>query len=186
MLSMRGCTSCSLGVTVAADALETELETIYARQWRLLVEVAFKVLGCRSLAEDVVQEAFLKLWESRAVQNIQCPVRYLFRVVRNQAIDRLRRLILENRYHVDEESLGEQAAATPSPERATLGQCEWSALLEALDELPERARTAFAMTQLEGYSQREVAARLGASPTAVHFLIRDALGHCRDRLKPDD
>ncbi|WP_460427448.1 hypothetical protein [Azotobacter armeniacus] len=54
-----------------ADTLETELEVIYTRQWRLLVEVTFKVLGCRSLAGDVIQGAFLKLWESRAV----CPVR---------------------------------------------------------------------------------------------------------------
>lgn len=165
---------------------KTELEIIHTRQWRLLVEVAFKVLGCRFLAEDVVQEAFLKLWMSHDVQDIQCPICYLFRMVRNQSIDRLRRLILESRYHVDEEQLGEQAAITPSPERATLGQYEWAALLNALDELPERARTAFTMTQLEGYSQREVAAQLGASPTTVHYMIRDALGHCRDRLRIND
>lgn len=70
---------------------------------------------------------------------LQCPVRYLFRVVRNQAIDRLRRLILENHYHTEEEQLGEQAAASPSPERVILEQREWAALLGALDELPERA-----------------------------------------------
>lgn len=170
------------GAAVAQRLSNQGLEHAYISHRKLLVDIASNLLGCRARAEDVVQEAFLKLWESGDAHLIQTPVKYIFRVVRNLAIDRLRRLALESRYHIDDEQAGEYVVSTLSPEQITLGELEWAAMLRALEDLSPRARTAFAMSQLEGYSQREVAVHLGASPTLVHFLVRDALSHCRCRL----
>ncbi|WP_187805812.1 sigma-70 family RNA polymerase sigma factor [Aquipseudomonas alcaligenes] len=160
----------------------SQLEGLYHGSRRALVDSAQALLGCRARAEDVVQDAFLKLWESGDQHAIQEPIRYLFRMVRNLAIDRLRRLALEGRYRFDEEPLEELPAPQSTPEQAAIGELEWQRMHQAIGELPERTRTVFTMSQLEGYSQREVATHLNASPTLVHFLLRDALLHCRNRL----
>lgn len=162
--------------------LQVELELLYNRHRGVLTDFAQGMLGCRARAEDVVQDAFLKLWEEGDPRAIRDALKYLFRVVRNLAIDRIRRLGLEGRYQVDEERLPDVPALTPSPERVALGELHWQHLQHALAELPVRTRTAFTMSQVEGYSQREVASHLCASPTQVHFLVRDAVGHCRARL----
>jgi RNA polymerase sigma factor (sigma-70 family) len=172
----------SATVAAARVTLNAELEQLYNRHRGALTDFAQSMLGCRARAEDVVQDAFLKLWEDADPQAIRDALKYLFRVVRNLAIDRLRRLGLEGRYQVDDERLPDVPAPTPSPERVVLGQLHWQHLQHALAELPTRTRTAFTMSQVEGYSQREVASHLSASPTLVHFMVRDAVDHCRVRL----
>jgi len=169
---------------LSANIHQRALESLYAEHRRTLTDAAQGVLGCRARAEDVVHDAFLKLWESGERHAIEDPLRYLFRMVRNLSIDRLRRQNLEGRYSADEEMLDELPAPQSGPEQRAIGQLEWQRLQHALGELPERTRTAFTMSQLEGYSQREVADHLSASPTLVHFLLRDALSHCRNRLEP--
>ena len=169
---------------MAADIRTKELELLYREHRHILIDAARGVLGCRARAEDVVQDAFLKLLESVERNTIEEPLRYLFRMVRNLSIDRLRRLALEGRYSIDEEHLDELLAPQSGTEQQAIGQLQWQRLQRVLDELPERTRTVFTMSQLEGYSQREVATSLSASPTLVHFLLRDALDHCRNRLEP--
>ena len=53
----------------------------------------------------------------------------------------------------------------------------------ALSELPERTRYAFEADRIQGVSQKDIAAKLGVSPTLVNFMIRDALVHCRQRVE---
>ncbi|WP_439889109.1 sigma-70 family RNA polymerase sigma factor [Pseudomonas sp. MBLB4123] len=168
--------------SASARPLQAELEGLYASHRTALVQSAGALLGCSARAEDVVQDAFLKLWENGEQLAIDDALKYLFRTVRNLCIDRLRRLALEGRYQAEDALLAELPAPTPSPERSALGRLGWQRLVEALGELPARTREAFTMSQLEGYSQREVASHLRASPTLVHFLVRDALGHCRSHL----
>ncbi len=168
---------------LSARAHLAALESLYRQHRRVLIDAAQRVLACQARAEDVVQDAFLKLLETDSQQRIDEPLRYLFRMVRNLAIDRLRRLILEGRYSTDDEGLAELPAPESGPELSAIGQIEWQRLQLALGELPERTRQVFTMSQLEGYSQREVASHLSASPTLVHFLLRDALSHCRSRLE---
>ncbi|PTS84406.1 hypothetical protein DBR00_10860 [Pseudomonas sp. HMWF032] len=167
-----------------ANIRTKELELIYCEHRHILIDAARGVLGCRARAEDVVQDAFLKLLESAERNTIEEPLRYLFRMVRNLSIDRLRRLALEGRYSNDEDSLDALLVPQSGTEQQAIGQLQWQRLQRVLDELPERTRAVFTMSQLEGYSQREVATFLSASPTLVHFLLRDALDHCRSRLEP--
>jgi RNA polymerase sigma factor (sigma-70 family) len=55
--------------------------------------------------------------------------------------------------------------------------------MDALDELPERTRSAFELYRSGSYTQREVAQQLGISTTLVNFMIRDARIHCRQSLQ---
>lgn len=169
----------------ALGAFRHRLTEAYQVHYTGLLLSAQSLMGCRSRAEDVVQDAFLKLWEGGTHQSVRDDGKYLFRVVRNQAIDRLRRLALEQRYGADV-ALMEQEPAPPSssPEQRLIGREALQHLMAALGELTPRMRRVLFLSRLEGWTQRDIARSIGASPTLVNFLLRDTLVHCRRCLGP--
>lgn len=164
---------------VSIDPRRDALLCTYHTHREGLLRLAAKFLGCRARAEDVVQDAFVKMLESDLASTE--PARYMFRVVRNLAIDRLRRQRLE-RNHGAETQLQEQPRFEMSPERVLAGRESVDQLVGALNELPKRMRIVFNLSQIQGYTQRDVARVIGTSPTMVNFLLRDTLSHCRARL----
>jgi RNA polymerase sigma factor (sigma-70 family) len=143
-----------------------------------LVETAARVVGCRRLAEDVVQETFIKIHEMPYKEGILQPAGYLVRMVRNLAIDFYRRLSLELQHMRPEEDGLQVCAPCASPEAAAVHREGLCVLARALAELPERTRAAFEMHRLEGCTQKEIAAHFGVSTTLVNFMVRDAHNHC--------
>ena len=172
--------SSALGAIHAArDARLDALMGAYNTHREALLRLAAKFLGCRARAEDVVQDAFVKMLESDLASKE--PARYMFRVVRNLSIDRLRRQRLERNHGVEAEQ-EEQIRFEVSPERVLAGRESLDQLVGALNELPKRMRIVFDLSQIQGYTQRDVAKVIGTSPTMVNFLLRDTLSHCRARL----
>ncbi|MCY1276097.1 putative RNA polymerase sigma factor FecI [compost metagenome] len=151
-----------------------------------LVDYSTPIVGCRAQAEDVVQEAWLRL-SNRPQDNqpIRQPVSYLYRIVRNLSLDISRRLSLENRQVDGTDRLDELPAATPSPEREVLYRDELRVLQDALARLPERTRRAFHMHRLQGLTFQEIATRLEISVSLAHQLVRDALTYCAEQLGDD-
>lgn len=150
-----------------------------------LIDYAASILGARSRAEDVVQEAYIRFSGAAGGAGVSDgpilhPVGYLYRIVRNLALDALRHLAVEGR--VEDQALAALPAPEPSPERHAVTRAELRAVADALSELPERTRIAFEMHRLGGATLHAVAARLGISVGLAHRLVRDALGHCADRL----
>lgn len=161
------------------------LERLLARR-AALVTLAAGITGCRPRAEDVVQDVAVKLVEGGVPAMVHDPDRYLARMVRNAAIDGLRRRAREPFCpHLDEDAAGDGPALcrhTLCPER-TMAGCEALRLvMTALDELPARTRDTFAAHRLDGVPQKDIAGRLGVSPTLVNFMVRAAHDHCRARL----
>jgi len=150
-----------------------------------LVRYVHTITGDRDQAEDVVQEAYVRLGQTLAKRLIDDPGRYLFRIVRNLALDGRRRGRRDSRFYVaDPDILIEQAGdEQPSPETETLARDEYERLLVALAELPERTRIAVEMHRFGGAKLREVAAELGVSISVAHQLVVDGVAHCRDRLR---
>ncbi|TBU97179.1 sigma-70 family RNA polymerase sigma factor [Phytopseudomonas dryadis] len=160
---------------------------LYLAHRAALVDYAAPIVGCRAQAEDVVQEAWLR-FNRRSPHNqpLSQPVGYLYRIVRNLALDLNRRLTLEKCQPDGDQMLDELAAPTPSPEREALYRDELRVLQEALAQLPERTRSAFHMHRLLGLTFQDIAARLGISVSLAHQLVRDALTHCAEQLGDDD
>jgi RNA polymerase sigma-70 factor (ECF subfamily) len=151
-----------------------------------LIDCAVPVVGSRFRAEDVVQDAYFKLNDVVQEEAIRQPVSYLFRLVRNLAIDRARRITLELRHGAGEEVPVFAAALEPSPEQALAGR-EMIRMLElALAELPDRTRTVFEMNRVGGYSVEQIARSLDVSQSLVYSLLRDAMTHCRARVFGSD
>ena len=86
----------------------------------LLVNAAATITGCRSRAEDVVQDVYLKVSELDPNEPIRQPMAYLFRMVRNLAIDHYRRQSFESRHYVDEEAGAEVPSPYPTPEASVI------------------------------------------------------------------
>lgn len=148
-----------------------------------LVAYAASIVGGTAQAEDVVQEACIRLNNTPNPDFVREPLNYLYRVVRNLAIDSLRSLSRE----IARDAGPAEAAASgiadrqPDAEQALAATEELTIVLEALAELPERTRIAVRMSRMEGYKLREVAEHLGLSLPGVHKLITEALIHCDRR-----
>ncbi len=85
---------------------------IFMGNRRALVEYAAGLVGSRSLAEDLVQEAWLRFDSAAEKQFVREPLNYLYRIVRNLALDRRRKSLREDRIFapIDIESGGRRVA----------------------------------------------------------------------------
>ncbi|MEM6388380.1 MAG: RNA polymerase sigma factor [Pseudomonadota bacterium] len=139
---------------------------------RLLPRVlrhARRVLGRQEDAEDVAQEAMLRLWRAASDWQSDGPARpatWLYRVTANLAIDRLRRT--GRAVGLDEVDEPEDPAR--SVESAMIQADRLSALDAALARLPERQRQAVVLRHIEGLSNPDVATALDISVEAVESL----------------
>lgn len=152
------------------------------RHMSLLLGVARRILHDEAEAEDVVQEAFVKLWQSGAGLEIgDAGVRpWLRRVVTNQCIDRIR---AGRRTDVTDQ-IPEQPV--PATQLTSLAENDLSArVTSALQQLPERQRQALALFHFEGLSQSEVAAALAVSDEAVESLLSRARRTLRGALRDE-
>ena len=151
-----------------------------------LVNYASGIVGDRTRAEDVVQEAWLRLGAAAEQRPPDEPLGYLYRVVRNLAIDGRRRMTREAR--IVDPGIAAAAELTAAnelpPESAAHGRQEIRLLQAAMAELPERTRVALEMHRFGGFKLREIAAHLGVSVTVTHELIATAVAHCRCRVRP--
>lgn len=166
------------------DEQLSDLVDIFVAHRAQLCQVATQILGSRDRAEDVVQDAYLKVIEVRAVFVVKQPTAYIFRIVRNLAIDHYRRARLESGVFAAAEEGDHVLSASETPEGISITRQQLSLIACALDKLPERTRRAFELYRMGGHTQRDIAQMLDVSPTLVNFMIRDALNHCRSALSP--
>jgi RNA polymerase sigma-70 factor (ECF subfamily) len=148
-----------------------------------LIDYAAPIVGDRSRAEDVVQEAFIRFsgHDAQAGAPIVNPVSYLYRIVRNLAVDWARHFAFEHTA-AEADSFDALPAERPSPEREALYRDELRLVSAALGELPARTRAAFEMRRLGDLTFQQIADRLGISIGLAHQLVRDAMTHCAERL----
>lgn len=147
----------------------------------MLISAALPILGCRDRAEDVIQDAYFKVSEITEPE-IRQPTSYLFQLVRNLAIDRSRRIAYESRHSAGSDTLDHVACKARTPEECAI-HCDSDRFIRSvLAELPPRTRAVFDMYRSGQYKQKEIAQKFAISPTLLHFLLRDAMTHCRNRL----
>lgn len=172
------------GDMAAARALTARLTP------RVLGYAARMLGGDRAEAEDVTQEAMLRLWKVAAEwrQGEAKVTTWVFRVVTNLCTDRLRR-----RRSVDIDAVPEPEDDAPSAEAGLQDAARTSALQGALAELPDRQRQAVVLRHIEGLSNPEIAAIMDIGVEAVESLtargkraLAAALGGRRTELGYQD
>jgi RNA polymerase sigma-70 factor (ECF subfamily) len=163
-----------------ADAFEV----IYDRHVDAAFSLAVRICGQRSLAEDVVQEAFLSLWRSQArYDRARGSVRtWLLGIVHNRAIDALRRRAVRDRGIVDDEGLEDRIA---SPERTDLEFArreEARQVRDALEQLPGEQSRVIELAYFGGLTHTQIASMLDMPVGTIKGRMRLGLSKMRITL----
>ena len=150
-----------------------------------LVDYATPIVGDRTRAEDIVQDAFLRVAPAAITSGVEQPLAYIYRVVRNLALDWSRRRIVESRQQDAGQAAWWMVPSTPrTPEQDASYNEQLGAIRDVLESLPREVRIAVEMHRLGGFTLQEVADHLGVSVATVHRLVRDALVRIGSRLAP--
>lgn len=150
----------------SGDAVAARVLTL--RLTPIVFAHALRLLGNRAEAEDVAQEALLRLWriapdwrEGEAKVS-----KWLYRVTANLATDQLRK-----RRSVALDSVPEPEDNAPSAAEGLQDAARNNALLAALADLPERQRQAVVLRHIEGLGNPKIAGIMDISAEAVESLI---------------
>lgn len=135
----------------------------------LLLCDAMRILGSRDRAEDVVQDAAVRCLNSSAIAgDLDSPRGMLRRMVRNLALDHMRRQSRENT--VGYEGF-DPVCSAPSADQKLADRQRLGILIDALHALPESHRRVFLNYRLNARRQNEIARELGLSPARIHAII---------------
>src|SRR5690242_11319000 len=144
--------------------------------------IAYRMLGSVSEAEDVVQEAFLRMHQTlQRDEPIASPRAYIATLVTRLAIDQLRSARARRERYVGE-WLPEPLVTDPTPaERAETADSLSLAFLVLLENLSPRQRAAFLLREVFQYSYPEVAEIVGTDVDSARHLVARARNHVQER-----
>ncbi len=150
-----------------------------------LLRQANRITRDRAQAEDVLQEAWLRFRAVLAERQMDEPLGYLSRIVRNLALDSARRSGLENRLFQNEGDADplQVPSEAPSQEAAVISESELRVVEHALALMPERMRVAVRMHRIEGFKLKDIAEHLAISVTSAHGLVAEGVARCRTALR---
>jgi RNA polymerase sigma-70 factor (ECF subfamily) len=171
---------------------EQALEKVYKAAFRSLVYYAKEITGQHHLAEEVVQDVFLKIWQNRSELAIKGSFKaYLFQSVHNQSLNTIRQQktrkesvnlmttdrtwqFISDNYKIEENLID------------SIFSSETESIIDKIiQELPDQCRKVFIMSRLESLKNSEIAVKLGISENTVKTHICKALQKIASGLKKE-
>lgn len=139
--------------------------------------LALKMTRSDEVAEDIVQEVFMNIWNKRAgLVNVDNPSSYFFTAVYRRVYHHYRKIALEKKLLSVAPLVKESVNTT---EEMVLADESSELISQAIDKLPPQQRLVFKLCKQEGKSREEVARQLHISPNTVKNHLADALKHIR-------
>jgi RNA polymerase sigma factor (sigma-70 family) len=167
-------------VALVARSEELALAELYDRHHRVAYGLALRVLRDEALAEDAVQEAFLAVWRTagRFIPERAKASTWILTLVHRRAVDVVRR---EQRRRAD------SLDAAPEPGGGAVDEEAWLRLQrervqEALRQLPDQQREALELAYYGGFTQSELAERLGQPVGTIKSRMFNGLARLRELL----
>jgi RNA polymerase sigma-70 factor (ECF subfamily) len=160
---------------------EPDLAALVRDHSGLLYRVALSVLRNQAEAEDVVQETFLRVLQSR--QNLGAIVEirpWLVRIAWNLALDRRRRIRPDQ---MDEAFAADLVSCDQPADQALAEAGRIRGVLAAMEGLPKKERQALLLSAVDELSTAEIGAVMDRSESSVRSLLFRARTHLRERLK---
>ncbi|OQK16453.1 hypothetical protein AU255_00655 [Methyloprofundus sedimenti] len=174
------------------NILQTDIDSLYLTHQQTLIHILRGMVGCHQTAEDLTQEAYLKVSVASAKKIIEYPQPYLYQTAKNLALDYLRKQKVRNTKLVESEKMDDLSYeqirdSAPTPEIATQASQELNQLLNLLEKQPKRRSEMLILNRIHGWKHGEIAEHFGVSKSAVEKNIRIALAHCLVlKLSPHD
>lgn len=165
-----------------ASGSEVAFRELFQAYRRKLFSYLFKMTASREIAEDALQDIFLKLWTVReslpTVGNINA---YLHRMAHNYAYHVFRRLAKETLL-LDQLRM-QKDCDTASPAQELLSKEVTTYIQSLVDRLTPQQRKVFLLSREEGLKQAEIASRLDVSISTVKKHMVDALSFLREEIR---
>jgi RNA polymerase sigma-70 factor (sigma-E family) len=156
-----------------ARRAEGDFAEVYAAHHAEALRVAYLLTGDPHRAEDAVADAFIKVYRRWAAGGVDQPRAYIRRAVVNEVNSRFRRLALERREAAKQH--GDDRGVRSAEDQLA----DTDELFAALQQLPERQRTAIVLRYYSDLSEAETAAAMGVSVGTVKSSVSRGLSKLR-------
>lgn len=151
-------------------------DTLFGRYWKPMFYWALKLTNQKEVAQTIVQDIFITLWERKAEISIDNVEAYLFKAVKFQSY----------KYYRDNQqfnlSINEVDQLEEPIEEVAEDDERVEKLNKAVDALPEKCREIFVMRKIHDFSIEQIAAHLGLSPQTVKNQIGKAFKQIRTSI----
>jgi RNA polymerase sigma-70 factor (ECF subfamily) len=166
--------------TVTLSVHVSDVEKLFREHNRALIAFLHCRLSSLSDAQEVAQEAYLRMLTMDNADEVESMRGYLFKIAGNLAIDRLRKRKVRGDFTAaqpQDEPVDEQR-----PEHHAMAVEQVAGIRHALRELPGKTSHAFVMHVIEGRDFASVAQAMNLSERMVRYHVANALAHCRARV----
>jgi RNA polymerase sigma-70 factor (family 1) len=164
---------------------ESAFEALFREHYHGLAAFAARIVGSDAVAEELVQDVLLRMWEQRERLVItESVAAYLYSAVRNQALYHLRHERVDRRWQEDRSADRRAAGGTrlpPTDDRARAAELA-AAIERAIGLLPPRCREAYLLRRQHHLSYAEIARVMAIAPKTVEIHIGAALRSLRVSL----
>lgn len=158
-------------------------DTLFKKYYTRLVRFCIGYVGDGAIAEETVQDIFIKIWENAPEMEIEISLlAYLYRSVRNQSLNYLKHLEVKKKY--EKEQMENTVDAIEQPSDNVNMTYFKKVLLVAVGCLPDKCRQIFELAKFEGLSYDEIADFLQVSGKTVENQMGIALRKLRENLTP--
>jgi RNA polymerase sigma-70 factor, ECF subfamily len=159
-------------------------ELLYDRHGGAAFSLAYRMVGRKSLAEDVVQEAFLSIWRSRLrYDQTRGSVRtWVLGIVHNRGVDSLRRSTVHDRRRETLDGVEERFEARERTDVEVARREEARSVRGALETLPAEQRRTIELAYFGGFTHNQIAELLGEPIGTVKGRMRLGLEKMRREM----
>lgn len=155
---------------------------LFRRYHKILCSHAVRFVYSKDIAEDLVSEVFCRFWKTKAYETVMTSYRlYLFRSVRNEALNYLRWEFKET--ETIELAEYRESPRSQQPDHATQYEEVFRKVEELVETLPPQCQKVFLLNRFEGKKYQEIADEMNISIKTVEVHLGKALSIMRNGLK---
>ena len=160
-----------------------DMERIYLELRASLMRYASRYFRRSQEAEDVVQEAFVKVIQAQRHREIYSPKSYLFRTARNVSLAHINKKAYSLTDELTDILTESERLASKTMEEQYEVRENFEVFCRAVQQLPVKCRRVFVLCRVYGFSQKEVAERMGIGISAVESHLARATRRCAEAME---
>lgn len=161
---------------------EATFEDLFEKYHRQLFLLAFQYLKDEKLAEDAIQDVFLKVWKKRDQLDASRSVKgFLFATLKNHVLNMIRNR--KRRIATTVEAGNRKPGTVENTEEEVALNEYWQIVEKGIDKLPAGKQKVFRLRRIQGYTNQEVASALQISVTTVKSQLYKATKFMRNFVK---
>lgn len=167
--------------TAGSGSYRRRLAELFTAHNRALLRFLVCRLRSAQEAEEVAQEAYVRMLQLDRPDGVSYLQAFLFKTAANLAADRLKSSARRGR--LDELDLFAETPSSPPPENGVAARQEIDRVLQIVEELPAKCRYAFVMHRFYGHELGDIARQMNLTERMVRIYVTRALAFCDERLK---